>query len=65
MGQYGLEGTLLHTAHWTKGTLLTYGEQNPLHILRRARASKEFDCRLQEGQARRDDARVVDGQEDD
>ena len=56
MGQYGLE---------EMGTPLTYDKQNALHILRRARASEKFDRRLQEGQARRDDARVVDGQEDD
>jgi hypothetical protein len=65
MGQYGLEGPLLHMAHWTKETALTPSEQNALHIFRRPRASKELDRRLQEGQARRDDARAVDGQEDD
>ena len=55
MGQYGLEGPLLHMAHWTKETALTPSEQNAIHIFRRPRASKELDRRLQEGKDRRDD----------
>jgi hypothetical protein len=42
MGQYGLwENCCM--AHWTKGPLLTYGEQNAIHVLRWPRASKELD----------------------